>query len=127
MGEERKQSGRVLLWMGAAVLVVIVFFAARYLMRDRLPVREVQARHQELINTVPTNGRVEPVENYEYHSPGSTIVKAVYVHPGDAVSAGKLLMQLDDVQAKARLAAAESGVKAAQATVEAATHNGTQE
>jgi len=31
----------------------------------------------------------------------------------------------DDVQAHARLAAAESGVKAAQAQLDAATHNGT--
>src|ERR1039458_4362804 len=34
-------------------------------------------------------------------------------------------MLLDDVEARARLATAESGVKAAQAAVEAATHNGT--
>jgi len=49
------------------------------------------------------------------------------VQPGDQVPAGKLLIQLDDVQARARLASAESGVKAAQAAVEAATHNGTQQ
>jgi HlyD family secretion protein len=47
------------------------------------------------------------------------------VQPGDQVPAGKLLMVLDDVEARARLATAESGVKAAQAAVEAATHNGT--
>jgi len=34
---------------------------------------------------------------------------------------------LDDTQARARVATAESGVKAAQAAVEAATHNGTQQ
>jgi HlyD family secretion protein len=96
-------------------------------MRDRLPVREVRVGHQELINTVPTNGRVEPEANFEYHSPVATTVKAVYVQPGDQVPAGKLLIQLDDLQARARLATAESGVKAAEAAVEAATHNGTQE
>ena len=36
-------------------------------------------------------------------------------------------MVLDDMQARARVAAAESGVKAAQAALEAATHNGTQQ
>jgi HlyD family secretion protein len=113
--------------VGAAVLIIIVFFVARFLTRDRLPVREVRAGHQELINTVPTNGRVEPEMNYQYHSPLATTVKAVYVQPGDHVPAGKLMMELDDVQARARLATAESGVKAAQAVMEAATHNGTQE
>jgi HlyD family secretion protein len=34
-------------------------------------------------------------------------------------------MELDDVEARARLATAESGVRAAQAALEAATHNGT--
>jgi HlyD family secretion protein len=124
---DREQAGRVWLWVGAAVLIIIVFFVARFLTRDRLPVREVRVSHQELINTVPTNGRVEPEMNYQYHSPVATTVKAVYVQPGDHVPAGKLLMVLDDVQARARLATAESGVKAAQAAVEAATHNGTQE
>jgi len=102
-----------------------VFFATKFLMRDRLPVREVQLRHQQLVSTVPTNGRVEPDANYQFHSPTSTLVKAVYVHSGDVVPAGKLLIQLDDLQAQARVATAESGVKAAQAAVEAAMHNGT--
>jgi HlyD family secretion protein len=127
MAEQREQAGRLWLWIGAAVFIIIVFFTARFLMRDRLPVREVRVGHQELINTVPTNGRVEPEANYEYHSPVATTVKAVYVQAGDQVPAGKLLMQLDDVQARARVATAESGVKAALAAVEAATHNGTQE
>ncbi len=129
MTEVRKQSDRVRLWLwrGAGVLLVIVFFTTRFLMRDQLPVREAQVVHQELVNTVSTNGRVEPEENYEFYSPLSTTVKAVYVQPGDQVSPGKLLLVLDDVQARAKLATAESGVKAAQAAVEAATHNGTQQ
>jgi HlyD family secretion protein len=127
MAQEKKQFGRLWLWLGAAVVIVIVFFTTRYLLRDRLPVREAQVGHQELLNTVSTNGRVEPEVNYEFHSPIATIVKAVYVQPGDRVSAGKLLMVLDDVQARARAATAESGVKAAEAALEAATHNGTQQ
>jgi len=107
------------------VLLIIVFFTTRSLMRDRLPVREAQVQRQQLESNVSTNGRVEPEVNYEIHSPVSTIVKAVYAQPGDQVPAGKLLMLLNDVAARARLATAESGVKAAQAAVEAATHNGT--
>jgi HlyD family secretion protein len=127
MEEQKKHSARLWFWRSTPVLVIIVFFAARSLMRDRLPVREAQVSHQELVNTVSTNGRVEPEVNYEFHSPLSTTVKAVYVQPGDLVPAGKLLVVLDDLQARARLVSAESGVKAAQAAVEAATHNGTQQ
>jgi HlyD family secretion protein len=127
MAQERKQLDRRWLWAGALVLLVVVFMSVRSLTRERLQVRAMQVAHQPLASTVTTNGRVEPVTPYEVHSPLATVVKAVYVQPGDMVPAGKLLMVLDDLDARARLAAAESGVKAAQAALEAATHNGTRE
>jgi HlyD family secretion protein len=127
MAEDRKQSSRIWPWFGSAILLIFVFFGARYLLRDRLPVREAQAARADLANTVPTNGRVEPEVNYQIVSPVATTVKAVYVQQGDAVPAGKLLMVLDDLQARARMASAESGLKAAEAALEAATHNGTQQ
>jgi HlyD family secretion protein len=127
MTEERKQLNRVLYWLGAGILLVAVFFTVRSLARDREPVRAVRVSRSILVNTVSTNGRVEPEMNYELHAPLAAIVTAIYVQPGDQVSAGKLLMQLNDVEARAKVAAAESGVKAAQAAVEAATHNGTQQ
>jgi HlyD family secretion protein len=95
--------------------------------RDRLEIHAYPAERVPLVSTISTNGRVEPEVNYEIHSPIATTIKAVYVQPGDVVAAGKLLMVLDDVQARARLASAESGVKAAQAALEAATHNGSQQ
>ena len=113
------------LWLGALVLLILVFFTVRSFTRDRLLVRVAEASHSPLASTVSTNGRVEPEINYEIYSPVSTTVKAVYAQPGDQVPAGKLLMTLDDIQARARAASAESGVKAAQAAVEASTHNGT--
>ena len=86
------------------MVLILVFFGARSLLRERLPIREVRVSRQELVNTVPTNGRVEPEVNYEYSSPIASSIKAVYVQPGDHVPAGKLLIQLDDVQPRARVA-----------------------
>ncbi len=125
MAEERKQKGRLWLWLGAAVLTVIVFFAARALTRDRLTVRAVRVSRQQLVNTISTNGRVEPIVDHPIYAPVSSTVKALYVQQGDLVAAGKLLLELDDVQARARVASAESGVKTAQAALDAANHNGT--
>jgi HlyD family secretion protein len=116
-----------LLWWGLAVALIALFFLTRYLLRDELPVREAQVSRETLTKTVNTNGRVEPELNYAFYSPIATTVKSVYVQPGDTVPAGKLLMVLDDLAARAQVASAESGVRAAQATLEAATHNGTQE
>jgi HlyD family secretion protein len=90
-------------------------------------VKVARAEHAPLNSTLSTNGRVEPLANYQYPSPISTTVKAVYVQPGDQVPAGKLLVVLDDADARARLAAAESGVKAAQAQLETVIQNGTLE
>jgi HlyD family secretion protein len=126
MAEARTQTRRWLLWAALAAVLMVVFLAARSLLRERLPVRLAQVTHETLLYTTPTNGKVEPVANYQYYSPIATTVKAVYAKEGDKVRAGKLLIALDDLQARAQVAAAESGVKTAQATVYAATHNGTQ-
>lgn len=127
MAEERAQSSRIWLWIGLAVVLVVVFLTAKSMLRDRLPVRAVQVKSEELLNTVSTNGRVEPEQNYQFFSPVATSVKAVLVQAGDVVPGGKLLVSLDDVETRARVASAESGVKAAQAALDAALHNGTQQ
>lgn len=127
MAQERKQLSWRWAWIGAAIILVLVFMSVRSLTRTRLEVRAAEATHQSLSSTISNNGRVEPVNNYPKNCPIATTVVAIYVQPGDQVSAGKLLMALDDVQARARLATAQAGVKNAQAAVEAATHNGTRE
>jgi HlyD family secretion protein len=128
MMQDAKPSDRRWIWWSAAVLILIaVFFSVRALSRERLPVRAAQAKHESLESSVSTNGRVEPEANYEFHSPAPTTVTGVFVQPGDQVPAGKLLIELDATQAQARLATAESGVKAAEASLDAVKHNGTEE
>ena len=126
MAEARTQASRTWLWIGAAVVLIVVFLTARFFLRDRLPVRVARVEHQELLNTVSTNGKVEPIANYQYYSPLATTVKAVSAQEGDLVHSGKLILTLDDTAARAQVASAESAVKTAQAALEAATHNGTQ-
>jgi HlyD family secretion protein len=127
MVQEQKQIDRRLLWGGGILLIIVVFFVARALTREHLTVRAALAVRAPLVKTVSTNGRVEPENNIEFHSPTNTTVKALYVQPGDVVPAGRLLIELDDLPARAKVATAESGVKAAQATYEAALHSGTNE
>ncbi|MGA9060503.1 MAG: HlyD family efflux transporter periplasmic adaptor subunit [Terracidiphilus sp.] len=126
MAEVRTQKSRWRLWVGTGVVLIAVYFTAHYFLRERLPVRVARVEHAMLLNTVSTNGRVEPIVNYQFYSPIATTVKAVYAQEGDLVPAGKLLVTLDDVQARAQVANAESGVKSAQAALDAVIHNGTQ-
>jgi len=127
MIQDRKQTARLWFWRGSAVLLIVVFFTVRALTRDRMQVRVAAAADAQLVSTISTNGRVEPEMNFEVHSPIATTVRAVYVQPGDQAAAGKVLLVLDDVEARAREATAESGVRTAQAALEAVTQNGTQQ
>jgi HlyD family secretion protein len=127
MAQANRQINRVWLWIGAVILLVVVFFVSRSLTRERIPVHAATVSRAELFSTIPTNGLVEPVKNYEYHSPLATSVREVYVQQGDHVQAGQLLMQLDDVNARARVAASESALRSAEATYEAVRQGGTLE
>jgi HlyD family secretion protein len=121
------QRSRVWLYLGAAVLLVIVFFVSRSLTRDRLPIRAATVSRGRLESTVSTNGLVEPVQEIEFHAPLASTVKLINVRQGDLVKPGQLLMQLDDVTARARVASAESGLRSAQASYDAVKQGGTLE
>ena len=127
MAKERKQLDRRWLWLGIAVVLVVVFLSVRAMTRAHLPVRVARAERQVLSSTVSTNGRVEPLQDYEVHSPTATTVKAVYAKQGDRVPAGKLLIELEALEARARVATAESGVKTAESIMDAILQNGTLE
>ena len=129
MAEDKYRSTRrrLWLWITLGLVLIVVFFVTRYLLRGQVTVRVAQVGHEELRNTISTNGRVEPNGEYSFYSPISTTVKQVNVVPGDKVKAGQVMLVLDDVDARAREATALSGVKSAQAALDAALHNGTQE
>jgi HlyD family secretion protein len=93
--------------------------------RDRMPVHAAAASRTMLSSTVPTNGLVEPVRNYEFHSPLATSVREVLVQQGDHVKTGQLILRLDDINARARVATAESALRSAEATLEATRQGGT--
>jgi len=126
MAEARSQIIRPWLWAAAVVVLLGVFFTARYFLRERLPVRVAHVEHAMLTDTVSTNGRVEPATNYQFYSPIATTVKAVYAQEGDTVPSGKLLITLDDVSARAQVASAESAVSSAKSALDAVKNNGTQ-
>lgn len=127
MAKDSRETNWRWVWLGAAIILVLVFFAVRSLTRERLQVRTIQVARGSLESTISTNGRVEPIENVQVHSPIATTIKSVFVQQGDYVPAGKVLLVLDDLQTRARVASAESGLKSAEAALEAATQNGTLE
>lgn len=115
------------MWIISAVVLVAVFYFARNLTRGKLPIRAGEATIGDLTTTESTNAKVEPEVNFEAHAPFAGVIRAVYVHEGEKVPAGKLLLTMDDTDAKARLAAALSGLRGAQAAYQAAQQGGTRE
>jgi HlyD family secretion protein len=117
----------LVLWTLAAILLIIVFFAVRRLTREELPLRVAQATMQDLITTDSTNGKVEPQHNFEAHAPAPSTVKRLYVRAGEHAPKGKLLLSLDDADARAQSASAVASLRGAQASYQATELGGTLE
>ncbi|HXB61854.1 MAG TPA: biotin/lipoyl-binding protein, partial [Acidobacteriaceae bacterium] len=103
-----------MLWIAIAVITIIGFFALRYLLRDKVSVRVGHASYQNLLSTISTNGKVEPVEDFQAHSLAGGTVQKVYVVEGQKVHKNDLLLTMNADDARARLAQANEQVKAAQ-------------
>jgi len=76
---------------------------------------------------ISTNGKVEPIRNFEAHSQVPTIVKHLLVKEGDHVRKGQLLLQLDDADLRSQAARAQAQIKAAQADESDLSKGGTRE
>jgi HlyD family secretion protein len=114
-------------WVGAAIALILVFYVVRNATRTRVPVRLAAAERSELTSTVSTNGKVDPEVNFEAHAPYPGLVKKRYVHEGERVSQGELLLAMDDTDARTRLAEALAALRSTQATYSAVMKGGTQE
>ncbi len=116
-------------WVTAlAILTAVIVLAAFVSRRDEgVPVRTVVVEQGTIRSLVSTNGKIEPVNNFEAHAPIATSVRRVFFKEGDSVKKGQLLVVLDDADARAQAARAQTLLKAAQADFSAAKRGGTQE
>jgi len=106
----------------ASILAAVVFRRG-----DVVPVRVAVVEQTVIRSLISTNGKIEPVNNFEAHAPVSTSVQRVYVKEGDTVRKGALLLVLDDAEARAQAARAQTQLRAAMAEVGAAERGGNQE
>jgi HlyD family secretion protein len=116
-------------WVTAlAILAAVIVLAAFVTHRDdALQVRTAVVEQTSIRSLVSTNGKIEPVNNFEAHAPVSTSVRRVFVKEGDSVKKGQLLVALDDSDTRAQAARAQTLLRAAQADLNAAKRGGNQE
>jgi HlyD family secretion protein len=106
-----------------AAAVFIPLFSGRQVLKvHTTPVERGPIRSQ-----ISTNGKVEPVQNFEAHSPIATTVRRLLVHEGDHVRKGQLLLQLDDSDIRSQAAHAQAEITTAQAEQSGLKTGGTHE
>jgi len=108
-----------------AVLAVILLYS--YLHSSPLRVHATTVQRGPIRSLVSTNGKIEPIQNFEAHAPIPTTVKRLLVKEGDHVSKGQLLLQLDDADIRSQAARAQAQIDAAQADQSDVKTGGTQE
>lgn len=126
MATPRKRTNTRWIWLGSAVALIIIFYFVRMATRTRVPIRVGTVVRSQLKSTIPTNGKVEPQVNFEAHAPFPGVIKALYVHEGEQVHKGELLLTMDDTNARAQLATAKAALKSAQVNYQAMQQGGTQ-
>jgi HlyD family secretion protein len=115
-------------WLTALAIFVAVIVLAAFVHRDdSVPVRTAVVGQAAIRSLISTNGKIEPVNNFEAHAPVAASVRRVLVKEGDSVKSGQLLVVLDDADARAQSARAEAKLKSAQADLSASERGGTQE
>jgi HlyD family secretion protein len=116
-------------WVTALAILGAVGILAAFVSRrdDSVPVRMAVVEQSNIRSLVSTNGKIEPVNNFEAHAPSSTSVRRIYVKEGDSVKKGQLLLVLDDADARAQAARAQTQLRAAVADLGSAERGGNQE
>jgi len=117
---------RWLVWT-AGIVVAVVLLASFMSREDPVPVRAAMASRGTIRSVVSTNGKVEPLLNFEARSPIGTTVKQLLAKEGDHVKRGQLLALLDDADARSAAARALAQIRASDVEINALRTGGTQE
>lgn len=113
-GNGQNGRGRAWIYVIAIIAVVILVSAFMSLRPRRIRVTIVRPTREDIKRTIKTNGKIEPIQNFEAHAPVATTVRKILVQEGQKVKQGELLLQLDDAAARAQLAKAQAQLKAAE-------------
>jgi len=120
---DRKLRDRALLLLGLAAVVAFVLVRVS----GRQPLAKISATkpvRQNLVSSINSNGKVEPISPYTVRAQLDTFVEKVYASEGQNVKKGQLLLVLDVRDAAAQLAAAKGKLLSAQDDLRSAQTGG---
>ncbi|HYK38485.1 MAG TPA: efflux RND transporter periplasmic adaptor subunit [Candidatus Eremiobacteraceae bacterium] len=120
---ERKLRNRILLFLALAAVVAFVLVK----LSGRQPVAKIMAVkpvRENLVASVSSNGKVEPISPYVMRAQLDTFVQKIHATEGQSVKKGQLLLELDVKDASAHLAQAQARLLQAQDDLRAAQGGG---
>lgn len=124
---EKTRSNSYIIWITLLVLAVGIVYTVRRLTRERVGIRTAVVGYQNLDSSTSTNGKVEPIHQFQAHAAFPGVVQKLYVSVGDKITAGTMLAKMDDSDIKARLASSELSITTAKVGLSSTEQNGSQE
>jgi HlyD family secretion protein len=124
---EVKRTNPVLVWGAGLLIIAVLVFGIRSFTRERVEVRVAQASFQNLLRQVSTNGKVEPIQEFQAHAAAPGEVAKLYVEVGDQVKPGTLLVKMADSQIQEQLANSQLSISSAQVGLDTIQKNGSQD
>src|SRR5260370_21374948 len=104
---DRRVRNRILLYL--ALAGVLAYAGIRVSGRKPVPkISAVTPMRENLISSISSNGKVEPISPYVIRAQLDTFVEKVRATEGHTVKKGQLILELDVKDAAARLSEAES-------------------
>jgi len=102
-------------WIALPILLILLLWWAFGTRRSAPGIHFAEVRRMTIESTVPTNGKVEPVEWAAARAELAGVVRTVDVQRGQDVVKGQTLVQLDTSSTQSELAAALAAQQEAQA------------
>ncbi|HEY3707399.1 MAG TPA: efflux RND transporter periplasmic adaptor subunit [Terracidiphilus sp.] len=114
--------------VAAAVAVLAVALGVLYAStRTKAEVRVVNPDYETIESTVSTTGTVVPARDFPARANFTGVVDKIYVHLGEKVKAGQMLIQMKDQYAVPRLEKARADLDDAEVTEQNVLDNGSKE
>ncbi|HEY4008694.1 MAG TPA: efflux RND transporter periplasmic adaptor subunit [Acidobacteriaceae bacterium] len=126
MAQDGTTQSRAWLWILLAVVAVVVVFLLMH-RKTVIQVRAARVSRQDLTSTISTNGKVEPILDFQAHAPNPGVISKLYVHLGEQVTKGEQLLRMDSADAASRVAGAQAQLESSEAALMNMQHGGTQD
>jgi len=120
---DRKLRNRILLYL--ALAGVLAYAGIRFSERKPVPkISAVMPMRENLVSSISSNGKVEPLAPYVMRAQLDTFVESVRATEGQTVKKGQVILELDVKEVAAKLSEAKSKLLRAQDDLSAAKAGG---